>query len=215
MSGGRGVWGWGLALLLVLLVSCTTPATEVLVVLDTDMDYGPAATLRSVVLTVRSNGPDDMIRTRQVLQVGTSTGLVALPASLGVLPRDGDTEHVVWIEAIGCGANGCAGVNGAGAPLVTQRAVVGFVPGETLVLRLMLARSCEGRTCVDQQQTCSTLTRECVDARIDERTLPRLSSAGDAGVPDRRLDVVMDDMPDVSADVSADAGADAGTDVNV
>ncbi len=216
-------WLLRAALLFACLASCVTARTEVLVIIDTDMDYGPTNTLRSVVLTVRSNGPDDMIRVRQVVPVGPEgAGLVRLPASLGVLPRDGDTAHVVWIEAIGCGSEGCVGFSGTGAPLAVQRAVVGFVPEATVVLRMVLSASCVGVVCMDPGQTCSPQTRRCVDARIDARTLPRLGTEDATPIDTQRVPIaeagsdaadVTDAVNDLAeADTTTDANTDAGDD---
>ena len=55
MVGRRRSWWWG-AVLVGASVSCATPRTEVLVEVTTDLPWGPAEVVRSVVVTVRAHG---------------------------------------------------------------------------------------------------------------------------------------------------------------
>lgn len=197
MGGTRGygeAWRWGALLLLAALTGCTRARTQLVVAVDTDLPWGPGEVLRSVQLTVRSNDPEGQLRDRRVVQLGAA---VPLPASFGVVPLDDDASRRVWIEVRGCGERGCE------QPLVTRVAYVGFVEGQTLLLRLTLAGACQGRECTDPTQTCQAATGMCESARVEASTLPAWT-----GVVPR----MTGDVPTV-VDVGSDVG-DAAMDVS-
>lgn len=193
MGATRGhgeVWRWGALLLLAALAGCTRARTQLVVAVDTDLPWGPGEVLRSVQLTVRSNDPEGQLRDRRVVQLGAA---VPLPASFGVVPLEDDASRRVWIEVRGCGERGCE------QPLVTRVAYVGFVEGQTLLLRLTLAGVCQGRECTDPTQTCQATTGMCESARVEASTLPAWT-----GVVPR----VTGDVPTV-VDVGGDVGGAA------
>ncbi len=211
-TAGRG-WclRWAVLIAMVAaLVSCTRARTEVVVEIDTDYPWGAGATLRSMQVAVRSNGPDGELRDRRVLDLAASastTGGTRLPASFGVLPLDGDARRQVFIEVQGCGAAGCT------VPLVTRRALVGFVEEQTVVLRMFLARACEGMVCTNGVETCDPEQRRCVSALVDVRGLPRYLGDGGSGpsIDATSMDrpAVTDDLAD-APDAVVEVGADGG-----
>lgn len=190
VGGRRGGRRWALGLLMATaVVGCTRPRTQLVVGVDTDLAWGPGEVLRSIQVTVRSNDPEGQLRDRRVVELGAAN---PLPASFGVVPLEDDPSRRVWIEVRGCGARGCDD------PLVTQRAYVGFVEGQTLLLRMTLAGACQGVTCTDPTEVCLPTTGVCGSARVEASTLP-----GWTGVVPRATG----DVPEV-----IEAGSDAGID---
>lgn len=167
-------WGQHLALAgLAALPSCASPRTELIVAVSSDFDE---ASLRSVVIDVYSGPTGSERRGHLEVPLGGASGR-HLPVTFGIVPRDDDPARVVRIEVVGCReVLGCGvgedGGSGASA-LVTQRAVVGFVPDAIVQLSLPLQRRCEGVVC-DRDSTCQPVSGRCADARLDSRTLPRI-----------------------------------------
>ena len=108
-----------------------------------------------------------------------------LPATFGILPGDGDLERdvIVELEAL---------ENGGEDVLVSRRAKIRFVAGDTRLLRMHLYRGCAALSCVAGETcgcadvtSCSALS--CIDETVrpqdlepidDPRSLPE-----DAGTP--------------------------------
>lgn len=160
-GGGRVGGRWVVLAMLAALVGCTRPRTQLVVGVDTDLPWGPGEVLRAIQVTVRSNDPEGQLRDRRVVELGAAN---PLPASFGVVPLESDPTRRVWIEVRGCGARGCDD------PLVTQRAYVGFVEGQTLLLRLTLAGACQRVTCDDPTQVCQPTMGACGTARVETST---------------------------------------------
>ncbi|MDB4930507.1 MAG: regulator of chromosome condensation, partial [Myxococcaceae bacterium] len=207
-----------------LASSCVTPATEVIAAVYSDFSYGPGADLVSLQVTVRSGGPSGALRDQRSIVLGRAAGQSSLPLSFGVAPIGGDTSRVFWIEVSGCGLLGCMDR----PPLVTSRALVGFVPEQTLRLDLFLTQTCRGVPCADANETCSPVTGRCVSAAVATVDLPRFDGglaspdvvAIDAGAidvappPDAGFDVPAVDVPpvvDVPPAVDVPPVVDAGT----
>lgn len=155
-----------LALVMMAALSCVTPRTEVKVTLTTDLDWGADASVRSLVVTVRSGAPDGPLRAQRVVAVGRAPGLFAMPASFGVVPNNGDASEVFWVEAHACSeVVGCEGVGSAARAITTQRAITGYAVEVTTSVDLFLADACRDVRCDDPRQTCASSLRHCVDAR--------------------------------------------------
>ncbi len=172
--------------------------TEVVVVITSDIPWGRGAAMTGLLITVRSGDERGAIRDRRAFALGDGAGgTYALPATFGIVPLDGDANRTFWVEVMGCGGAGCD-TSGTPTPLVTQRAIVGFVRGQTLALNVFLASDCLHVTC-SETQTCARAT--CVDARVPATSLaPWDPSHVDAG-----NDLVQRDASDAS-----DGGGDAG-----
>lgn len=85
---------------------------------------------------------DDTLRSRRVFVIGEPDG-VTLPASMGLVPRDGDSLRRVRIEVTGFTPRDA----------VTRAVTTGFVQGETREVRIDLLRRCEDVRC-EQGLTC-------------------------------------------------------------
>ena len=105
LSTLRGMWRSLSVVALILTCACTTPRTEVKVTMTTDLDWGPDASVRSVVVTVRSRSPDGPPRggSPRVFPVGRGAGLHAMPASFGV-QGPGERRKPVAPVASACAA---------------------------------------------------------------------------------------------------------------
>ena len=155
-------------------------------VIDTDIPYGPGQQLTGLLITVRSGGPTGTVRDSRAIAVAPgSTHLVSLPASFGVIPLDNDTNHTFWLEVVGCGGAGCS-TSGPPDALVTERAIAGFVRGQTLALHVFLADDCRGVVC-SPDQTCRA--HACVTAVVPTSELtPFDPDAGHDATSDLAVD---------------------------
>ena len=161
------------AIALAFTLGCERPATEVVVRVDSEIAWGLGQRLQSVVLEVRRAGPDGPLRSRQVTPVGTGAGRRPLPLFVGVSESVGDPTTPLWIEALGCAQDsGCARSGAVSA----QRAVVRFVPEQTVELALLLSPACGAARC-SLDQSC-TPSGNCLPASNAQSTLRPI-----AGVP--------------------------------
>lgn len=159
-------WRGLTALALAFTLGCERPATEVVVRVDSEIAWGLGQRVQSVVLEVRRVGPDGPLRSRQITPVGTGAGRRPLPLFVGVSESVGDPTTPLWIEALGCAQNaGCARDGAVSA----QRALVRFVPEQTVELALLLSPACGAARCsVDQRCTPSGA---CLAASTAQSTL--------------------------------------------
>jgi hypothetical protein len=184
-----------------LFLGCASPSiTQLIVVVDTDLEMPSEIDHLSIAVT----GPSRM----SIEQEAALTGQEALPFTLTVVPN-GDALGPVEILV--------SASRGTGAtPVITRRASVTLVRGETRVVLLHLVRTCIAVTCA-ASETCT----ESGCARVDQTPLypwsgapPRLGQdagpaidagrdagpvdAGDAGPRDASLDapIVIDSGPD-------------------
>ncbi len=161
--------------------ACAPGAGRLLVVVDTDISV-PGELGEIDVEIDRVDGAGSARRT---FALGAATDV---PLSFVVSPRGSVVDVDINIAGYRRGAVICERLGepvGCVAPLVSRRAVTGFVPGSTRVLRLFLADACVGATC-DAGATCES-GRCAPVARIDPATLPVVVAPGaelDAGVAD-------------------------------
>ena len=158
---------------LALLLGCTRPRTQVMVVVTAD------ATLRARI--------DEL---QIIVEGGASFDTLArasdeilparFPATHGLVPANGDATRVYRVTVIGLEAR---------SQIVTARAESGYVPGATKRLEIHLTASCESISC-SESQTCEDGT--CTTARIDAASLPDFTTVTDGGVVDDGGDVGSD-----------------------
>ncbi len=131
------------ALVATLALGCS-PVTQLLVVVRSDL---PASDIVEVHIAVVAGEPFTSEPTTRQAVVGVGEGLVALPFSFGVLPRNGDPTSRVEIEV--------SAIDGRGEITVTRLVRTGFSEGRTLAVPVFLGAACrdrmcgEGLTCVD------------------------------------------------------------------
>jgi alpha-tubulin suppressor-like RCC1 family protein len=179
MAGEGRRWALLFALL-VGVVSCRTPRSQLLVVITLDPTAPPADRIDSVNVVVRSSAQSDPPRLDRLFEIGQSAGQVTFPFSFGVYPENEAVERRVDIVVDACGAQGCIGrEGGTRAPIVSVHANVGFVRGETRVLTLRLSQRCAMASCA-ASQSCDPDTGLCVDASVDASRLPRADADGGA-----------------------------------
>ncbi len=140
------------------LLACTSPTTQLLVVVDSDLEV--PRELATIVVSVE--GADS------ALVLGDDEPL-RVPLSFGVVPRDASETQRVDLSVVALDADGRS--------LVTRRVVTSFVHGRTLLLPVPLARACLAVEC-GTEETCEG--GACVAALIDPATL---ASADPAAPP--------------------------------
>jgi hypothetical protein len=192
-------------LALLLLAACSTPRTQVMLVVDTDLR--PPRGLDS--FTVAITGPDGTTRT------STAT----LGADQPPLPR---TLALVHEEGpLGPFTVRVAGNTGPSERLA-RTARFTFQPERTLMLRIDLLASCIGATC-SADQTCAEGGCRATDVAPAELTEwtgnpralePDAAVSVDAG-SDGGVDAGRDGGLDAGVDAGLDAGVDAGLDAGV
>lgn len=162
-------------------MGCTKPATQLVVTVDTDLAV-PEEVATVVVRLRRTSG--QLIEERTVVVASASE----LPLSFGVVPPEGDAETTVLVEA--------EAQDAAGAVVVVVAARTGFVAERSLLLRMLLQRSCRSAVC-GEAETC--IDGVCESDRVDPTTLPPITPGAerDAGRADGGL--------------SVDGGSDAGS----
>lgn len=197
------------------LAGCTTPRTELVVNVTSDLPWGPGQVMQALRVTVRRDGPEGATKVSSTRSLGPGGDQWSLPMSFGLVPGDG-TEHRVWVEVVGC--RDAARCNGADA-LVTQRVAASYRAEATLQVDAVLWGRCQNVSC-DAAQGCEPESMRCVSAaQVGAATLRPLvgdaPSPLDAGVApaDAGADVPADAGADVPADVPADVTADRPADV--
>lgn len=180
------------ALLLAGLSACTGTPSQVLVVVDSDLEI--PSELQAIRVVLRDEAGAELRDHRFALTTG------GLPISFGVGPKDGDAEVPLWIELEARGE--------LDQILFVRRAHVRFVANKSLVLPVFLAASCRTTSC-GEGLTCTE--RGCASPEIDPGSLCDSASdrcAGPSAPADGGADPDAGLAPDVST--AADAGADAG-----
>jgi hypothetical protein len=213
MTSGR----W-LMLGMTLLAACATEVSQpTRVVVDVDAEAQVRAlAVRLQIEVTASSGRGVM--DEQVRYDETLDGAGAFPVRMTLVPLDGDSSRIYTLTAVA--------KNGDGTAVATARIVSGYVPGQTLYVRLLLEDSCISRTC-NAEQTCRS--GQCVTASVDPEKLPRVTNvipdasfgvdaSGDSGV-DAGNDTGVDGSSDSSVDTGGvdaalDAGGDGGSDVD-
>jgi hypothetical protein len=203
--GRRRAWCW----LGLLLVACgsekTTPATDVVVSIDTDLAVGD--TLTRVKVELRDATTSALAQSHSFDLDGTT----ALPLSFGVKKRKADSFLLI-VSGIGPKAGG------GSATLVQQRVVAHFESGKTVLLRVFLGQVCLHQTC-SSDQTCYAETQDgtqaghCGDIPVAQH-LPTVKPGtepggdqADASGPD--MGSPGDDSDAGATDEDAGTGADA------
>ena len=133
---------------------------------DSEVPWGVGQRVQSVVLEVRRAGPNGPLRSSQSTAVGTGAGRRPLPLFVGVSETNGDTDTPLWIEALGCAqSSGCT----RESAVSVQRALVRFVPEQTVELTMLLSAACVASRCALDQR-CST-SGDCLAASSAQATL--------------------------------------------
>ncbi len=183
--------------LLLLLVGCTEPVTQLVVGIDTDYAV-PAELARLEVYTLKAVDGDAVESMHKTFELTPER----LPLTLGVVPKPGEEGFEVTVIVEGYGKAGDS------KPRVVSLAKTGFVEKKTLYLPIFLGQSCDrvecgtgetcsGGSCTDDGRPPNDLESYDPDD-IDVPRPPR-----DGGV-DGGVDAGMDD------DAGADGGVDAG-----
>jgi alpha-tubulin suppressor-like RCC1 family protein len=177
-----------------LLASCAADRTEILVVVDSDLEV--PAVIDGVRIDVEPPEGEPVFATADL-------GEQPLPRVLGLV-HDGGSLGPLLVTA--------TGQKGVG-DVVARTASVSFVEGRTLVLRMWLLADCVGTVC-GEGLTCGD-DGMCRDVLIQPDELlewtgtpPRIDADGGADAP---MDVPADQPPmDVPGDVPVDVPVDAG-----
>jgi hypothetical protein len=183
-----------LALLAFVATACEKPATQLIVVVD--RDYAVPGELGFIRVMVKDEaGAISSSLERELIEEGAiaGAGQAMLPGSFAVVPKDGDAGRTVVIEVEGRETS-------TGRVRAFRRAVTGFRKGKRLLLRLFLARSCEGMSC-DPSETCAE--NGCVSETVSPNDLPEVTP-GEELIP-----------RDAGVDAGTDAGMDAGDDAGM
>ncbi|MEM9070359.1 MAG: integrin alpha [Myxococcota bacterium] len=174
-----------LMLAALLLLGCKADATQLLVVIRSDLPAEDVRVVRVSVTDLDDPGATPLERDFDVFRSDP-----ALPFSFGVTPPGNNVGSRVRVRA--------AARNGSGddaQDVVVRSARVGFVRHQTLLLELFLEEQCRDVVCDSENETC--VAGRCRDDTIDD-------------LPPVRPGTELDGGP---RDGSADAGAvDAGFD---
>ena len=177
-----GLW---LAALIAALSGGCSEATQLVVVIDSDLIVG------TELVAVRAGAS-----TEAAFSAGQEFDVVevGLPFSFGVTPAYGADDEVV-VTATGVGPSGTG--------IVSRQAVTSFVEGRAVLLELPLTRDCAFQEIDCGEDTCDG--GGCVDAHLDPTALPETDPAADptpifdgpspprdAGRPDGGLGCVQD-----------------------
>ncbi len=146
-------------LLLAGAPACSSPPTQLLVVVNTDIVV--PRDMRLVRATVRNldNGEETFTTFSVNARGAAMTSEVELPFSFGVVPTGGDASRRVAVIIEGFRTDP------SGTPIVTRRANTGFLEGKTLLLPMFLYASCVDVDCMSADLTC--IDGRCESARAD------------------------------------------------
>ena len=196
--------GWRGSLFLALLVGCAPSATQLIVVVDTDLRI--PMELDEIRLTV--TGPSGTMETE------TSRPITAamLPMTVAVIP---DADELGPIEVVAEGRLG-------GTFVLDRSATTSLVRGESRVLTLHLLANCEGVDCGSASLSCGEdgcAPRDVVDLPPWTGRPPRLDAGVDAPAFDAGprpdvpgLDAPDAGTPDAGPPCDADSDCDDGID---
>ena len=153
---------------LLLLGACTTPRTEVIIGIATDI---PVSMMNQLDIKIFREGVLEFTLPTPLNIAGPTGGDYAIPASFGVYSDDG-SEPTITVEMTGLLNN---------APVVLRRSTFALRKEQTLYMRMALLKSCisvwqscEGN--LDQSMTC--LQGACTSAQIDVQSF-NAYTAGD------------------------------------
>jgi len=173
-----------------MLCACTTPLTEIIVIIDSELDI--PADIDDLIITVE--GASGLPKGTSARLTGT--GSASLPATLGLRAADGNEDGPVSIQVRG---------RQGGAERIVSRVSTRFIAGQRLLLRIDLSRSCVGIDCTEGD-TCRN--GRCVADAIDPSELPIFTSVPPTDRPDGSVDA---GPPDAPTDAGPpDAPMDAG-----
>jgi hypothetical protein len=148
-----------MALACALMACSPEPATGVVVEFDTDLPV--RAELDGLRVVVRS--ADGSNHFESTYNLGRDQGELMLPRRLTIVPRDqGSSTFTVVADGM---------LNST--VVVSQRAILGFVKGRTLFLRIELLAVCRNKTC-DPDTTC--IRGDCTDPRRNVSTLSNFTA---------------------------------------
>jgi hypothetical protein len=143
-----------------VLAACSSKETQLLVVVDSDLDVpGELSVVRAVLRD--EAGKSLLEHSFAVAPSGTSpsAGFV-LPMSFGVGPRNGDSSLPITVEV--------QAISTASEVMFARRAITRFLDGKQLVLPMYLSRLCTATTCA-ASETCTE--NGCLSAEIDPSKL--------------------------------------------
>ncbi len=163
-----------LSLSLVLGVGCTRPATQLVVVVESDL---PPSQLRCVVVEagpVVAGAAFEATTERLYFVEDPGLPAVRLPFSFGVAPPGNDARTRVEIRA--SALSDCTDPSSAAARTVTRTVRTGFLPEQSLVLPVFLGAACLSTTC-PEELTC--IDGVCGDPDVDPDALRRSRGPGD------------------------------------
>lgn len=211
-----------LLLLAALLAGCADPATatEVLVVVDSDLAIGSALTNLRMRVYDRE-GKTQVAMTDFALSPQRGPATFPLPLSYSLVPRDGVRQFRLIVTGQGP-KDGAQQVD-----IVERQAIASFGDGQRLLLPIYLDGRCLNQLCRDEgpDKTCNIGQCETVqeqplgpagDGPIGDydaaAAKPPATDAGPDGARDAEIDGGPDGGPDAGPDASPDAGPDASTD---
>ena len=149
-----------LGLLFALATACSNSATQLVLVLESDLSVPDE--LAQVNVLVQSSEYQPLWKNEFVVETADD-----VPFSFGIEGSSGDAnELTIDLYAI----------DAAGKTNTTRRAVVSLIENKSLVLKLSLAQNCQNVTC-QQGQTC--VAGGCDSWQIDASALPENLIAGD------------------------------------
>lgn len=175
-----------LGIALVALGGCAADATQLLVVVDTDLQVG--VEYDAIQITASGESGDEATRDIDA----------SVPFSLGISPGRGPKNQRVVVTAT---------ATLAGESVVSRRVITHFVPEQTRRVDLLLARACGGVEC-GGDETCREGT--CEDANVDAMSLPVANPADPVMPLHDGPRVAPDAGPDASEMDDASMGEDAG-----
>jgi hypothetical protein len=149
-----------MALLLAVSTACTSPRTEVIVIVDAQV--GVRTETRRLRVLYWGGATRDSLAEIPPPDESMPT---SFPVQIPLIPAGNDGTRAFRVEVLALDASG--------AVVASVRAVSGFVQGHTLALRLTLEDGCIGRTCTNLDQTCAA--GACTSAIVDASTLPDYS----------------------------------------
>lgn len=170
---------------LATLTACSQNGANTQVMVTVDAEAGVQAAARVVLVHVyggpsgASQGELPLVQ-EYPIAVPPHNGW---PIVIALAPIDRDPTRIYRVEAL---AYDVPEPTATDVPVATVRAFSGYVPGQTVLLRLLLQDACLGQECTDITTTCDQ--GECVTARVPVEDLLPFGDAGprpDAYRPDR------------------------------
>jgi len=190
---------FGFLALLALAAGCESPATQLVVLVDTD--FAVPDEVAGLQVTVQDAEGSEVSSAELAISdaLSDSEAVFSLPLSFAVVPVDDDASRRVRVQV--------DGLDRDGAWVASRSVRTGFIEDETLLLPIFLLRSCESVMC-PEGTTCGA--DGCESEEVDPEDLEDVRPGEELEVDSGLVDAGPEDAGEADSGPEDAGGPDAG-----